>query len=207
MKRLIVILGFAGVLTAGCGSGNDLTMSASERETALKAKVSALESEAATSTTTEPTTTTTVAPTTTTSTSSSTTTTTRPRPSTTTTVRKLVAAPTTTTMKAPWCTAQAMSSTVTKRTQVVVLVSSNLPGKVASSVLKPNVATMDPNGTGSFTVTAPGGWMDQYGHYSPKTNTVNVEFYAQPVTMDQLLDGPRPALLTSCKTSYVSVGP
>jgi hypothetical protein len=180
---------------AGCGSGGD-----GDRTARLEAEVAALKSQA-TSTTIEPTTTTTVPVTTTTV--APTTTTVRP---TTTTTRKPVAA-TTTTAKAPWCTAQAMSSTVTKGAGVVVLVSSNLPGRAASVGLR-NVAMMDPNGGGSFTLTAPGGWMDQYGHYSPKTNNVEVKFYAgPPPTIDQLLDGPKPELLTSCKTSYVSVGP
>jgi hypothetical protein len=192
-----------GVLfLAGCGSGDG------DRTAHLEAEVAALKSQATSTTTVEPTTTTTV-PTTTTTVAPTTTTTVRPttsttkKPVTTTTTTTVV----TTTAKAPWCTAQATSSTVTKRAGVVVLVSSNLPGRAASFGLR-NVATMDPNGGGSFTVTAPGGQMDQYGHYSPKTNNVEVKFYAgQPPTIDQLLDGPTPELLTSCKTSYVSVGP
>jgi hypothetical protein len=178
---------------AGCSSGDD------DKTARLEAEVAALRDQI-TSTTVAPTTTT-AAPTTTTL--APTTTTVRP---TTTTTRKPVA-PTTTTIKAPWCSAQATSSTVTKGAGVVVLVSSNLPGRVASVGLR-NVATMDPNGGGSFTLTAPGGSMDQYGHYSPKTNTVEVKFYdGPPPTIDQLLDGPAPKLLTSCKTSYISVGP
>lgn len=59
MKRLIILFGFAGLLTAGCSSGGDsLTMTASERATAEAAQ-SAMR---ATSTTIETTTTTTPAP-------------------------------------------------------------------------------------------------------------------------------------------------
>jgi hypothetical protein len=192
--RGAVLLAIGTLTLAGCGSGDG------DRTDRLEAEVAALKSQATSTTALEPTTTTTVPVTTTTV--APTTTTTRP---TTTTTRKPVAA-TTTTAKAPWCTAQAMSSTVTKGTGVVVMVSSNLPGRAASFGLR-NVATMDPNGGGSFTVKAPGGSMDQYGQYSPKTNNVEVKFYAgQPPTIDQLLDGPAPELLTSCKTSYVSVG-
>lgn len=185
-----------GALMAGCGQG-------APTETAHLVVESST-----TTTTAAPTTTTTVIPVTTTTVAPVTTTTTAPRPTTTTTVPRKVAEPvtTTTTKAAPWCTAQAMSGSVVKGTPVVVLVSSNLPGRVASSTLKPSVATMDPNGMGSFTVTAPGGYMDQFGHYSPKTNQVRVDFYAQTPTANQLLGGTRPALLASCKTSYVSVG-
>lgn len=46
--------------------------------------------------------------------------------------------------------------------------------------------------------------MDQYGHYSPKTNNVEVTFYSQPVTLDQF-DSPRPPVLASCSTKYISM--
>lgn len=62
----VAIAIIAGFLTAGCGSEDNLTLSSSEREAALEAKVAALESQNATSTTIDTTTTTTAPPTTTT---------------------------------------------------------------------------------------------------------------------------------------------
>lgn len=191
--RSVAILAATGVLVGGCGRGND-------KQTAqLRSQVAALEQRLDTSTTEAPTTTT-AAPASTTSTQPPTTTSTTMRPTTTT-----VKATTTTTL-APWCTAQAIPASTTKGQLVTVMISSNLPGKAAVLELQTQ-SIMDPNGSGSATLTAAAPYMDQYGHYSPNTNTIKVAFYAQPLTPQQLLDifAARPAVVATCSTKYVSL--
>lgn len=195
-----------GLLAAGCGSGDSLDLTQDERTAALEAKVAALESEAATSTTIETTTTTT-------------TTTTAP-PTTTTTARTVVTTPTTkppvktldpatVATAAPWCAARAMVATVTKGMSQTVLITSNLPSKVATVSLNSHQSvTTDPGGNASYSFSAPGGQITAtMGQVLPKTNTVRVVFYAQPPTLNQLIDGPRPPVLAQCETQFVSVGP
>jgi hypothetical protein len=57
-------------------------------------------------------------------------------------------------------------------------------------------------------MAAPGGQITAtMGQILPKTNTVQVDFYEKTPTLEQLFDGPRPALLASCSSKFVSVGP
>ena len=191
---VVALVAVAVMGAASCSSGGD------EKTARLEAEVAALKSQA-TSTTVGPTTTT-VLPTTTTVAVATTTTAKRVVTTTPTTRLAVTAA---TTKAAPTCSVRALASPVTRGMTQTIYVTSNLPGQKA--VLGHQEVAMDASGSAQYSFAATGGYMDQYGRYSPKTVTVTVPFYTKPCTLNMVVDEPAPPLLTSCKTTYLAIGP